>query len=275
MTGQVIKIHSDFFFLNVQDKIISCKVRGILKRDKIFVGDFVEINSDMIEKILPRKNFMNRPAVSNIDKIIVTFAAKNPNLHKLVLDKFLVLAELAKIPEIIICINKTDLIDDKNFLHEYENLYRVVRVSSLNNENISELKKILSSGVNIFAGPSGVGKSSLLNSIDENFNLKVGSLSEKILRGKNTTRTVELIKFCDGFLADTPGFTAVNLKKLSIDEKNLRNCFKEFRNFSDDCKFQNCSHSHEPNCAVKKAVADKKILPERYENYLTMLEESK
>ena len=168
-----------------------------------------------------------------------------------------------------------DLVDDKNFLQEYENLYRVIRVCTINNQNISELKKILSNGVNIFAGPSGVGKSSLLNSIDENFNLKVGSLSEKILRGKNTTRTVELIKFGDGFLADTPGFTAVNLKKLQIDEKNLRDCFKEFQNFSGDCKFQNCSHSHEPNCAVKKAVENKKILLERYENYLTMLEELK
>ena len=130
----------------------------------------------------------------------------------------------------------------------------------------------MSSGVNIFAGPSGVGKSSILNAIDENLKLKVGKVSEKILRGKHTTRISELIEFGEGFLVDTPGFSAVDLS--GIDKKNLRECFKEFKNFAADCKFLNdCSHSHEPDCGVKFAVENKKILRERYESYLSMLKE--
>ena len=283
MIGRVIKFYNSFFFVKVEENLIPCKLRGLMKRDKkigsaVCPGDFVEIsllkdNSGVIEKVLPRKSLMTRPAVANVDKIILTFAATQPDLHPLLLNKFLVLAEFSKIKEIIICVNKIDLIADaENFLSDYENLYKIVRVSAIEKKNISELKKILSSGVNIFAGPSGVGKSSILNAIDENLKLKVGKVSEKILRGKHTTRISELIEFGEGFLVDTPGFSAVDLSQ--IDKKNLRECFKEFKNFAADCKFLNdCSHSHEPDCGVKIAVENKKILRERYESYLSMLKE--
>ena len=283
MIGRVIKFYNSFFFVKVEENLSPCKLRGLLKRDKkiggaVFPGDFVEIsllkdNSGVIEKVLPRKSLMTRPAVANVDKIILTFAAAQPDLHPLLLNKFLVLAEFSKIGEIIICVNKIDLISDaENFLSDYENLYKIVRVSAIEKKNISELKKILSSGVNIFAGPSGVGKSSILNAIDENLKLKVGKVSEKILRGKHTTRISELIEFGEGFLVDTPGFSAVDLS--GIDKKNLRECFKEFKNFSSDCKFLNdCSHSHEPNCGIKIAVENKKIFRERYESYLSILKE--
>lgn len=283
MIGRVIKFYNSFFFVKVEKNLIPCKLRGLLKRDKkiggaVFPGDFVEIsllndNSGVIEKVLPRKSLMTRPAVANVDKIILTFAATEPDLHPLLLNKFLALAEFSKIGEIIICVNKIDLIDcAENFLSDYENLYKIVRISALAKKNIDALKKILSSGVNIFAGPSGVGKSSILNAIDENLRLKVGKVSEKILRGKHTTRISELIEFGGGFLVDTPGFSAVDLS--GIDKKNLRDCFKEFKNFAADCKFLNdCSHSHEPNCAVKAAVESGKIFRERYESYLSILKE--
>lgn len=285
MVGRVIKFYNSFFFVKVESNLIPCKLRGLIKRDKkvgssIYPGDFVEIsiladNTGVIEKVLPRKILMSRPAVANVDKIILTFAAKEPDLHKLLLNKFIALAEFSKIPEIIICINKIDLISDaENFLSEYENLYKIVRVSALTGENISVLKKILSAGVTVFSGASGVGKSSILNAIEPNLNLKVGKVSEKILRGKHTTRISELIEFNEGFLVDTPGFSAVDLKNFGIDEKNLQYCFKEFAQFASECKFlNNCSHSHEPNCGVKNAVENNKILRERYECYLNMLNE--
>ncbi len=286
MTGRVIKFYNSFFFVKVEKDLIPCKLRGLLQRDKkigsaVCVGDFVEISklkdgSGVIEKILPRKSLLSRPLVANVDRVILTFAAAQPNLNLLLLDRFISLAENSKLAEIVICVNKIDLIEDKNFLAEYENLYKVIRTSTVTGAGVDELKEIISSGVTVFAGASGVGKSSLLNKIDANLKLKVGTVSEKILRGKHTTRISELIEFGNGFLVDTPGFSAVDLVDAGITAENLKYCFKEFEKFSGECKFLNgCSHSHEPNCGVKSAVENKKILRERYENYLTLLQELK
>lgn len=280
----MIKFYNSFFFVKVGEELIPCKLRGLLKRDKkvgsaVFVGDFVEISrlkdkSGVIESIQSRRNVLIRPSVANVDRVILTFAVDAPKLHPLLLNRFLVLAEKSLIDDIIICVNKIDLTTEKNFLAEYESLYKVLRVSTITGEGLDELKEILSSGVSVFAGASGVGKSSLLNALDKNLKLKVGKVSEKILRGKHTTRVAELIKFGDGFLVDTPGFSAVDLTEASIDKKNLWHCFKEFAQFAGECKFLNvCSHSHEPNCGVKAAVERGDILRERYEAYLTLLEE--
>lgn len=281
MIGRVIKFYNSFFFVKIENFIVPCKLRGIIKRDKksgsaVFPGDFVEIsklddNSGVIEKILPRKNILYRPSIANVDRIILTFAAKSPDLNKILLNKFISLAEFSDAGEVIICINKFDLSDDKNFLSNYENLYKIIRTSTINNFGIDELKKILSQGVSVFAGPSGVGKSSLLNKILPNLNLKVGEVSEKILRGKHTTRISQLIEFENGFVVDTPGFSAVDLSK--FNKNNLRDCFKEFANFAQSCKFLNCTHTHEPNCGVKIAVEREKILRERYECYLSIFKE--
>lgn len=283
MNGRVIKFYNSFFFVQVAENLIPCKLRGIIKRDKksgsaVYVGDEVEISTlhdgtGVIEKILPRKSLLNRPAVANIDRVILTFAAAQPNLHKLLLNRFIALAEWAHLDEIIICVNKIDLAD-KNILSEYETLYKIICTSTLTGEGIDALKNILSTGVTVFAGPSGVGKSSLMNCLDENLKLKVGKVSEKILRGKHTTRISELIKFGEGYVVDTPGFSAVELKEVGITKDNLRHCFKEFKNFASSCKFLNgCSHNHEPTCGVRDAVDEGKILKERYENYLAILNE--
>ena len=284
MNGRVIKFYNSFFFVQVDENLIPCKLRGIIKRDKkvgsaVYPNDLVEISmladgTGVIEKVLPRKSLLNRPAVANVDRVILTFAAAEPNLHPLLLDRFIALAEWSHLDEIIICVNKIDLIDAKNFLAEYEKLYKVVRTSTLTGEGIDKLKNILSTGVTVFAGPSGVGKSSLMNALDENLKLKVGKVSEKILRGKHTTRISELIKFHDGYVVDTPGFSAVDLKESGITKNNLRYCFKEFAEFAAACKFLNdCSHDHEPNCGVRNAVDEGKILRGRYENYLSILKE--
>jgi len=284
MIGRVIKFYNSFFFVKVGDELIPCKLRGLLKRDKkvgsaVNVGDFVEISrlndkSGVIESVQSRRNLLIRPAVANVDRVILTFAVDAPKLHPLLLNRFLVLAEKSGLAEIIICVNKIDLSAEKNFLAEYEPLYKVLRVSALTGAGIEELRKILSAGVTVLAGPSGVGKSSLLNAVDKNLKLKVGSVSEKILRGKHTTRISELIEFGDGYLVDTPGFSAVDLTEAGLDKKNLWQCFKEFATFAGVCKFLNvCSHSHEPDCGVKVAVERGDILRERYEAYLTLLAE--
>ncbi|MBQ6296788.1 MAG: ribosome small subunit-dependent GTPase A [Selenomonadaceae bacterium] len=282
--GRVIKFYNSFFFVKVGDEIIPCKLRGLLKRDKkigsaVYVGDFVEISrlkdkSGVIERVQSRRNILIRPSIANVDRVILTFAVDAPKLHPLLLNRFLVLAEKSTLAEIIICINKIDLMSKENFLSEYEPLYKILRTSTIKGTGIDELKKILASGVTVFAGPSGVGKSSLLNAVDKSLKLKVGKVSEKILRGKHTTRISELIEFGGGFLVDTPGFSAVDLTEAGLDKKNLWHCFKEFAPFAASCKFLNgCSHSHEPDCGVKSAVERGEILRERYESYLTLLEE--
>ena len=270
--------------MKVGTEIIPCKLRGLLKRDKkvgraVFVGDFVEISrlkdkSGVIESVQSRRNVLIRPSIANVDRVILTFAVDAPKLHPLLLNRFLVLAEKSELIEIIICVNKIDLTAEKNFLTEYESLYKILRVLTVTGEGLNELKEILSSGVSVFAGASGVGKSSILNALDKNLKLKVGKVSEKILRGKHTTRVAELIEFGEGFLVDTPGFSAVDLTEAGIDKKNLWHYFKEFTQFAGECKFLNvCSHSHEPDCGVKEAVKRGDILRERYESYLSLLEE--
>ena len=284
VTGRVIKFYNSFFFVDVNGELLPCKLRGLMKRDKrsgsvVCPGDFVEVSklddgTGVIESVQPRKNMLKRPTVANVDQVILTFAAASPDLNRLLLNRFLVLAEWSNIADITICINKIDLIDEaENFLKEYESLYKIIRVSSINGNNINKLKSQIENKVIVLTGPSGVGKSSILNAIDKNFNLKTGDVSEKIKRGRHTTRVSELIPFANGFLVDTPGFSAVDLVEVGIDEKNLGDCFKEFANFVGDCKFTGCSHSHEPDCAIKSAVSNGKILYERYESYISMLNE--
>ena len=282
--GRVIKFYNSFFFVNVGGEIIPCKLRGLLKRDKkigsaVYVGDFVEVSrlkdkSGVIESVQSRRNVLIRPSIANVDRVILTFAVDAPKLHPLLLNRFIALAERSAVGEIIICVNKIDLSADENFLSPYESLYKILRVSAVTGTGIDELRTLLSTGVTVFAGPSGVGKSSLLNAVDTRLKLKVGSVSEKILRGKHTTRVAELIEFGGGFLVDTPGFSAVDLTEAGLDKKNLWHCFKEFASFASTCKFINgCSHSHEPDCGVKAAVERGDILRERYECYLTLLSE--
>ena len=284
MTGRVIKFYNSFFFVDVGGELLPCKLRGLMKRDKrsgsaVCPGDFVEVSilddgTGVIESVQPRKNILKRPTVANIDQVILTFAATSPDLNKLLLNRFLVLAEWSNIDKIIICINKIDLIDKaENFLSEYESLYDIIRVSTITGIDIDKLKTHLLNKVTVLTGPSGVGKSSILNAIDSSFNLKIGDVSEKIQRGRHTTRVSELIPFANGFLVDTPGFSAVDLIEVGLEIEQLTDCFKEFTNYVGNCKFTGCSHSHEPDCAIKSAVDNGQILKERYSAYLSMLNE--
>ena len=281
-TAQVIKMYNGFYYLQVagQEELLSCRLRGRIKRNKgaVVTGDYVEYQmledgTGVIESCLPRRTLLKRPAVANIDQVLITFAARQPDLNQLLLNRFLVLAEWSGIPEIVICINKCDLLEKKaDFLEDYVHAgYKLLMVSAQEGQGIQELKNLLAGRVTVFAGPSGVGKSSLLNAVDSNLELATGKISDKIKRGKHTTRAACLLPLPEGgTVVDTPGFSAAELE--NIDKAQLAHYFPEFRPYIEKCYYNTCTHSHEPDCAVKEAVAAGAICQARYEAYLNILQ---
>ncbi|MDD6849399.1 MAG: ribosome small subunit-dependent GTPase A [Veillonellaceae bacterium] len=281
-TAQVIKMYNGFYYLQVagQEELLSCRLRGRIKRNKgaVVTGDYVEYQmledgTGVIESCLPRRTLLKRPAVANIDQVLITFAARQPDLNQLLLNRFLVLAEWSGIPEIVICINKCDLLEEKvDFLQDYVQAgYKLLMVSAREGQGIQELKNLLTGRVTVFAGPSGVGKSSLLNAVDSNLELATGKISDKIKRGKHTTRAACLLPLPEGgTVVDTPGFSAAELE--NIDKAQLAHYFPEFRPYIEKCYYNTCTHSHEPDCAVKEAVAAGAICQARYEAYLNILQ---
>ena len=281
LKGRIIKGIGGLYFVDTNNGIMECSVRGIFRKSKITptVGDYVNIltlsdKNGIIEEILERKNILIRPKVSNIDCAVITFSIISPNINIDLLDRFLILAESQNIENIIICINKSDLAnkDDVNLITNlYGKIYPVVFTSTLNNKGIEDLKNLIDKKVTVFAGPSGVGKSSLINTILPNISLKTGDISKKIERGKHTTRQVELLEAWKGtYIVDSPGFTSLTID--FVEKDKLDYYFKEFRDFLGNCKFYDCKHLHEPNCAIKEQI-DKNISEERYNRYTKLLNE--
>ncbi|WP_281526195.1 ribosome small subunit-dependent GTPase A [Intestinibacter bartlettii] len=282
--GRIIKGIGGFYYIETEKGLYECRARGIFRKNKItpLVGDFVKISvvdednkKGVVEEIQERKTELVRPPIANVNKALIVFAVKNPTPHLSLLDRFIVLAERENL-EIVIILTKIDL-DDDNTFEKIKNIYepcgyKVIGVSNLENKNIDKVKEELKDNTVVFAGPSGVGKSSLLNQIDSNFQLKTGDVSDKIKRGKHTTRHAELfeLKF-GGMVADTPGFSSLTLD--DIEDIDLKDYFIEFEDH-DDCKFgSRCIHQNEPNCAVKEAVEKGEIPKERYESYIQLLNE--
>ncbi|MBR6906826.1 MAG: ribosome small subunit-dependent GTPase A, partial [Selenomonadaceae bacterium] len=220
-TGRVLKFYNSFFYVQTDTELLTCRLRGKLKRDRrgvsaVCPGDLVELTkladgTGVLERPLARRNLLRRPAVANIDQVILTFAAAEPDLHPLLLNRFLVLAEWSGIPSVVICVNKMDLAAEQDVLSCYENYYPVLRVSAERGEGMELLRERLAGKVTVFAGPSGVGKSSVLNALHAGLSLATGAVSEKIRRGRHTTRVAELLPFAGGFLVDTPGFSSMEL----------------------------------------------------------------
>ncbi|WP_303841993.1 ribosome small subunit-dependent GTPase A [Selenomonas ruminantium] len=281
--GRVIKAYNSFFYVQTENELVSCKLRGKFKKTRksqgVVPGDKVLIarlsdGTGVVEEQLPRDSLLRRPAVANVTQVILTFAAAQPDLHPLLLNRFLVLAEWSGLKNILICVNKTDLYrgDRAAFLQLYEQAgYRVLRVSAKENLGIAELRQVLSGETTVFAGPSGVGKSSLLNALDANLSLATGQVSDKIKRGRHTTRVAELLPYEQGFIVDTPGFSAMELGEIPLAE--LANFFPEFRPCLGQCRFAPCSHTHEPDCGIKAAWEAGEISQERYEAYQTIYKE--
>ncbi len=287
--AQVIKTYNGFYYvldsshegMYSEEDLISCRVRGRLKRNKgaVVTGDRVEYEllpdgTGVIDTTLQRNSLLMRPAVANIDQVIIVFAAREPDISSLLVNRMLVMAEWSGIQNIVICINKLDIADEESLneiLKPFEDIgYRLLRVSAKDGIGIDQLKEILNGKVTVFAGPSGVGKSSLVNAIDSRLSLATGVVSEKIKRGKHTTRAAQLIPVeSGGTVVDTPGFSAADLE--NIDKQLLGSYFPEFRKFIPDCYYNTCTHSHEPDCAVKKALEDGHIAQSRYDGYINIL----
>ena len=287
MLGKIVKGIAGFYYVHVVEfGLYECKAKGVFRKEKIkpLVGDNVEIDIlDETEKkgniveVLERKNELIRPAVANIDQALVVFAVTKPKPHFNLLDRFLIMMESKRIP-VILCFNKKDIAKEPEIHHLkeiYESCgYQMIFTSALEKENIEKVKQLLRGKTTAIAGPSGVGKSSLINIFQPDANMETGTISEKIERGKHTTRHSELI--CieeDTYIMDTPGFSSLYTNYFEKEE--LKYYFTEFEPYEGKCKFQGCDHVHEPNCAVKAALEEGKIHHIRYENYLEMYNELK
>lgn len=277
MRGKIYKGIGGFYYVATEtDEIIECKARGKFRKEHIIpiIGDHVEIEvkngKGSITEIYERKNSLIRPAVANIDLIVVVVAAKDPDPATFVTDKMLVNAEINGI-EAIVCINKTDLAENAELKEIYEKSgYRTLCVSATEKNGLDELFETIKGKTAAFAGVSGVGKSTLLSHIT-GISLETGEVSDKISRGRHTTRHVELFKVAGGgYVLDTPGFSSVEAEDITPEE--LEGCFPEIRNISGECRFRGCAHLEEPDCAVKAAVADGVIPQSRYESYKELYE---
>lgn len=278
--GLVIKKYSGFYYVQVNKQdIYECKLRGKIK-NLILTGDQViitalEDNKGVIENILPRKNELYRPRIANVTKVLIVLANSRPQPSLTLLDRLLFLAYYNSINPCII-INKSDLKEDENaaLIKKYypELDIKVVATSTKTKQGIDEIKELIKDETAVLAGPSGVGKSSLLNLLVEGVNLKTQEVSNKIGRGKHTTRHVELFATdTGGLIADTPGFSVLDLPP--INKSELADYFPDLIQYKMYCKFNDCLHWKEKDCAVKEALLNEKIAPFRYENYLAMLEE--
>ena len=282
--GILLKSYGGFYFVWVEGQEYTCSIRGKLRKDPqgVIVGDVVNISvtgerEGCIEEILPRRNRLLRPKVANIDQALLVLACGHPAPDWLLLDKMLVMA-MKNCIEPIICLNKKDLLEAKDYLPVlavYEKAgFRVFAVSAELEEGITEIRNLLSGKVTVLAGPSGVGKSSLINSLLLESQQETGEISRKLGRGKHTTRYAQLIPWLeDGFIADTPGFSLLNVADMKKEE--LYTYYPEMMACAEECRFQGCLHQNEPDCRVKEMVAMGNIDKERYERYLFLLEEVK
>lgn len=287
MQGKIVKGIAGFYYIHVVESgVYECKAKGIFRKEKIkpLVGDNVKIEiidenekTGNITEILPRKNELIRPAVANIDQALVVFAVTRPSPHFSLLDRFLVMMESKHIP-VILCFNKEDIADDFQ-IKALEKIYSgcgypCIFTSALEQRNIEQVKALLMGKTTAIAGPSGVGKSSMINVLQPEANMETGDISQKIERGKHTTRHSELFLIdADSYIMDTPGFSSLYMS--DFEKEDLQYFFPEFEEFEGTCRFDGCSHTHEPDCAVKNAVSDGKIASVRYDSYKKIYEELK
>ncbi|HHT97053.1 MAG TPA: ribosome small subunit-dependent GTPase A [Clostridiales bacterium] len=285
MKGKIIKGIAGFYYIHAENnRMYTCKAKGIFRNINIkpLVGDnvMIQTNEDnkyegIITEVLPRKNELLRPAVANVDQALVIFATAEPNPNLNLLDRFLITMEMQNI-ETIICFNKTDKVVDEeiSLLQDvYKSCgYKIIFSSVKDDLNLPLIMDALKNKTTVMAGPSGVGKSSIINILHPDANMEVGEISEKIKRGKHTTRHSELISIDKNtYIMDTPGFSSLLID--NIHERELKEYFREFQQYEDQCKFTGCSHINEPHCAVKNALDLKLISRIRYDNYILIYKE--
>lgn len=281
--GIIVKGIGGFYYIKHKDSIYECKARGKFRNMKIvpLVGDYVHFsfnestNQGVIEDILDRRVELIRPSVANVEQAVIVFAAKSPDPNFTLLDKILIMSEYYNL-QLKVCINKIEL-DDNGLINEILEVYKatgyeIIPCSAKENIGIERIKEILKDKISVFAGPSGVGKSSILNRVQSGLDLKTGEVSSKTKRGKHTTRHSELLQLdYGGLVVDSPGFTSLDIDY--IEAKELGHQFPEFRPFIEDCRFIDCIHVNEPNCGVKDALSKKYINKNRYDNYLYFIKQ--
>ena len=277
MQGQIFKIHSDFYYVTADENVYECKLREVLKKQKqkVFVGDFVEFSDGAISKILPRKNYITRPTVANVDQVVIISAVKEPELSFLQLNRYIAFAKYHNL-ETVLCFNKNDLSNDDSTIEKVFKIYEplgfdILFTSALEGYGIEDFKKILSKKTSVLCGASGVGKSSLINAVS-GINLRTKDVSDKTGRGTHTTRHCEIITIDkDSKIVDTPGFSNLKFDFLLPNEVDL--LFTEMTPLKGKCKFQNCLHINETDCAIKAHLGQ--IDETRYESYISFVEEAK
>ena len=284
MTGRIVKALSGFYYVDPgSGEPVPCRGRGKLRHQGLapLVGDRVEFTaapdgSGMVDAVLPRKNQFQRPAVANIDQMVMVCSGAAPVTDPYLIDRMAAMAEW-KGCEVLICFNKCDLDRADGLAAVYREAgFPTLQVSAETGDGIPELAAAIAGKVSAFTGNSGVGKSSILNALQPGFGLEVGDVSEKLGRGRHTTRHVELFPVAGGLAADTPGFSAFDVERMeAIPKEELAGAFREFRPFLDECRFQGCAHVKERGCAVREAVAAGKIAPSRHKSYVRLYEQAK
>ena len=282
LTGRIIRSISGFYDVQTSDGMVNCRARGILRKDgqSPLTGDMVEITVErgkgMVERILPRRNRFVRPAVANLDVLVVFAANVNPVTEPFLIDRVAAIAGDQEVP-VVLCINKCDLDPALDLNKIYTNAgFRVVCASAETGEGVEELRQLLRGKLAAFTGNSGVGKSSMLNRLCPELELPVGEVSEKLGRGRHTTRHVELYMLEEGtYVADTPGFSSFDTDQMDVILKeNLQYAFPDFGPYVGECQFHDCSHRKEPGCAVTEAVAEGRLEKTRYDSYLRLYEKA-
>lgn len=278
LTGRIIKGIGGFYYVEASGLLYECKAKGILRKKRItpLVGDFVTISvndrsENTIDEILERKNTLVRPPLANVDILTIVVSTCSPIPNFLVIDKLISIAENKSIEPVII-VTKNDLVCGDDIAQVYSNSGFMVFTS----DDIENIKAYLNGKVVAFTGNSGVGKSTLLNKIDTRLGLSTGEISEKLGRGRHTTRHVELFKIGDGYIADTPGFSSVDMERCErVLKSDLAYCFREFRRYLGECRFTSCAHINDLGCAITQALNEGKIEQTRYNSYVSLYEDAK
>ena len=284
LNGTIIKGIGGFYYVEAADEIYECKARGVFRKEKLspLVGDKVTISinenaENTIDEIMPRKNALTRPPVVNIDNLIIVVSTVEPKPSTLVIDKLIAVAEHKNIEPIIV-ITKSDIASAQEIFDIYTLAgFKTIIVSNETKDGIDEVKAVLKNKISALTGNSGVGKTSLLNNLDETLALKTAQISKKLGRGRHTTRQAELYRVCDGFVVDTPGFSSFEIDKSDIIMKDeLAYCFRDFSDYIEKCKFYpSCTHTADKGCAVVEAVNEGKISKSRHNSYVQLYNEVK
>ena len=280
--GRILRSLSGFYDVQTQEGLITCRARGILRREgnSPLTGDLVEITVEkgkgMVEKILPRKNHFIRPAVANVDALVIFAANVNPVTEPFLIDRVAAIAGDQNV-QAVLCVNKCDLDPAMDLVRIYEHAgFPVICTSAETGEGVEDLRALLEGKLTAFTGNSGVGKSSILNRLAPELQLETGEVSEKLGRGRHTTRHVELYRLGENtYVADTPGFSSFDTDQMElILKENLQYAFPDFGSYLGKCRFDDCSHRREPDCAVRAAVEAGDIERSRYESYLKLYEKA-